>query len=201
MSQPPPVARASSTPEYLGIYDFLAAQAQRIPNALALLAPGRAPLHIRPPPSARGGGGAEIACHGCEPAGPRCACVAQWSRDGSGFSCGGHRAACVPLNPAYSVHEFDTYLAQLDPKVLIVHRQDSPVRAVHARDLCIVELSVMAEMAAGLFTLTGDEQLHATSPAYAHPNDVALLLSTSGTRLPAQNRAADACQPLSVGIL
>ena len=92
-------------------------------------------------------------------------------------------AMCAPLNPAYSTDELDFYLTDLDAKALIVQAgMDSPARAVaQARGMQIIELSPMLEAEAGLFTLTGEQHPHAGPHGFTQPNDVALVLPTSGT--------------------
>ena len=86
-------------------------------------------------------------------------------------------ATCAPLNPAYSINEFDFYLADLHPKALIVQAgMDSPARAVaQAQGLLIIELSPTIEAEAGLFTLTGRQQGHAACDEFAQADDVAIV--------------------------
>ena len=87
----------------------------------------------------------------------------------------------APLNAAYREDEFDFYLNDLDAKAVIVMcGQDTPVRAVAAkRGITIIELSPDTGGPAGGFTLSvpykNVENPHPT------PDDVALLLHTSGT--------------------
>src|SRR5215510_10433827 len=59
---------------------------------------------------------------------------------------------------------------------------DSPVRAVaQAHGISIVELSPTLEAEAGFFTLAGEKQERTTLPGFAQPDDVAVVLHTSGT--------------------
>ena len=90
-------------------------------------------------------------------------------------------ATCAPLNPAYSASEFEFFLAHLHAKVVLIPQgMDSPVRAVaRARGIRVIELLCMPE--AGLFTLLGTEQMCPKSYGFAGPDDVAVVLSTSGT--------------------
>jgi amino acid adenylation domain-containing protein len=90
---------------------------------------------------------------------------------------------CVPFNPAYSAHEFAFYLTELRVQALMIHADlDSPARSVaHAHGLRIIELWPRREAEAGLFTLAGASPLHADVSGYARPDDVALVLHTSGT--------------------
>lgn len=91
-------------------------------------------------------------------------------------------ATSVPLNPAYLAPEFEFYLDDLNAKALIVQSGvDSPARAVaKARHMPIIELEPL-EAEAGIFQLVGDSKLPAVSNAFAQPEDVALVLHTSGT--------------------
>ena len=92
-------------------------------------------------------------------------------------------ATCAPLNPASSTDELDSYLADLDAKALIVQAgMDLPARAVaQARGIKIIELSPVLDAEAGIFTLTGEEHRRTGPYDFAQPDDVALMLPTSGT--------------------
>jgi acyl-CoA synthetase (AMP-forming)/AMP-acid ligase II len=94
-------------------------------------------------------------------------------------------ATTAPLNPSYKAEEFDFYLSDLNAKaLLILENMESPARAVAAeRKIPIVELVPNAAGAAGEFTLKAPAGLSGT-PAqggFAEPEDVALVLHTSGT--------------------
>ena len=184
MSHAYPVAQVFNAPQHLCIHHLLEDQAERTPDAPAILAPGRAPLtygrlrvHIL-----------TMWCRRCMllglsrndrvalvlPNGPEMAVA---------FLAVAAGATCAPLNPAYSANEFDFYLADLHAKALIMQAgMDSPARAVaQARGLRIIELSPVLEAEAGLFTLTGEEHPRAAPHGFAQPDDVALVLHTSGT--------------------
>jgi acyl-CoA synthetase (AMP-forming)/AMP-acid ligase II len=92
-------------------------------------------------------------------------------------------AAAAPLNPAYRAEELDFYLGDLDPRLLVVQSGiDTPAAAVaRARGIPVVELSPLAGEAAGRFVLRGTAAPPAATAVYAEPDDVALLLHTSGT--------------------
>lgn len=96
-------------------------------------------------------------------------------------------AAYTPLNPAWSEHELGQQLNALRAKVLIVpDGWRSPVLAVAASlNMRILRLHAKADAAAGLFSLTGDggadDQPAATRKKAPAPDDIALLLFTSGT--------------------
>jgi acyl-CoA synthetase (AMP-forming)/AMP-acid ligase II len=92
-------------------------------------------------------------------------------------------ATCMLLNPAYTADEFDFYLRKRRTQALIIQPDMlSPAPAVaQARGLQLIELQPRREAEAGLFTLTGAGALPSGVPAYAPPDDVALVLYASGT--------------------
>jgi acyl-CoA synthetase (AMP-forming)/AMP-acid ligase II/acyl carrier protein len=156
--------------------------ARRIPNAPAILTPGRVPLNycslhqhieeigekLREMGIARRDRVAVVLPNGPEMA------VAFLSVAAS--------AVCAPLNPAYAVEELERYFADLHPRALITQAGiDSPARrAALSRRVRIIELSTAPEAEAGLFTLAGDKgRPVADEPIGAA--DTALLLPTSGT--------------------
>ncbi len=94
-------------------------------------------------------------------------------------------ATTAPLNPGYKKDEFDFYLDDLKPKALIVEAgSNSPaVEVANATGIDIFELSAAADGPAGAFTLSGLEANLGDHKAsgFAGPDDVALILHTSGT--------------------
>ena len=93
-------------------------------------------------------------------------------------------ATTAPLNPTYQENEFEFYLSDLNAKLLIVMAGvETPARSAAKNiGLSIAELSSGGEETAGLFTLAGEKvgdkpQLS----GYAEPEDIALVLHTSGT--------------------
>jgi len=91
-------------------------------------------------------------------------------------------ATSAPLNPSYREEEFRFYLSDLNAKALLVQRgEPSAVRGV-AADLGIrvFELSPELEGPAGAFSLNTDAG-SSQPPELAAPDDVALVLHTSGT--------------------
>ena len=102
-------------------------------------------------------------------------------------SCFMSGAACctvAPLNSSYTSDEFEFYLSDLKPAALILADGDeSPARIVAAR-LGIKVISLMhAEEAAGMFNLdvSALRETPAERPGPAQPDDIALVLHTSGT--------------------
>jgi acyl-CoA synthetase (AMP-forming)/AMP-acid ligase II len=90
-------------------------------------------------------------------------------------------ATTAPLNPAYKAEEFDFYLSDLKASALILLQGvDSAARQVAvARGIPVIEL-VPGETA-GVFTLAGNLSGAPAKPGPAAPDDVALILHTSGT--------------------
>jgi amino acid adenylation domain-containing protein len=183
MSNAYPIAQVFNVPSPLSIHHLLEAHAEHTPDALAILAPGRVPLtygrlrvqinDVLQTLNAMGlGRNDRIAL--VLPNGPEMAVAFL-----AVAACG----ACTPLNPVYSANEFDLYLTDLHAKALIVQSDmDSPVRDVaQAHGIRVIELSPVSEAEAGLFTLTGEEQTGAASYGFALPDDVALVMHTSGT--------------------
>ena len=90
-------------------------------------------------------------------------------------------AAAAPLNAAYRADEFDFYLGDLDAKALIIQSgAESPARAIAAqRKIPVIELTADEKGPAGSFTLS--VPFADAGPAQPGPDDVALVLHTSGT--------------------
>jgi acyl-CoA synthetase (AMP-forming)/AMP-acid ligase II len=92
-------------------------------------------------------------------------------------------AASAPLNPAYRADEFEFYLSDLNAKGLIVEAGSSSPAVEVARKLGVrvIELQPQRERGAGAFTLAPGPAAAAATPGCAQPDDVALVLHTSGT--------------------
>jgi acyl-CoA synthetase (AMP-forming)/AMP-acid ligase II len=93
-------------------------------------------------------------------------------------------AVTAPLNPAYKAEEFAFYLSDLKARLLItLQGWESPARAVAAEQQIPIMDLVPDASVAGAFTLVPPEGLAGVpaSGGPAAPNDVALVLHTSGT--------------------
>ncbi|MDQ7247595.1 acyl--CoA ligase [Dongia sedimenti] len=90
-------------------------------------------------------------------------------------------ATAAPLNAAYREDEFDFYLDDLQAKALIIlGGAESPARAVAARrGIRLIELTPDLNGPAGAFTLS--VPFADAGPMQPNPDDVALVLHTSGT--------------------
>jgi acyl-CoA synthetase (AMP-forming)/AMP-acid ligase II len=92
-------------------------------------------------------------------------------------------ATTAPLNPAYRQEEFDFYLSDLGAKALVVDKGSTSPALRAASDLGIPVMEIEAGEHAGSFKiLSGEGDVSGSSrPTYAQPDDVALVLHTSGT--------------------
>lgn len=158
----------------------LARQAERIPDAAAIAAPGRRPLTYGALDGQIRMVAATLSDAGLRrrdrvaillPTGPEmavaCVGIATW-------------AASAPLNPAYRAAEYEFYLSDLNASALVIaSMMDSPAREVaHRQRIPVIELSPIPGAAAGVLGLGSAED---TDYPPAHPDDVALVLHTSGT--------------------
>ncbi len=92
-------------------------------------------------------------------------------------------ATFAPLNPAYGEEAFDFYLSDLGAAALMIEAgADSPARSVaRSRGIPVIELVPDRGGPAGLFELRGPVAARASAPGLAGPDDIALVLHTSGT--------------------
>jgi acyl-CoA synthetase (AMP-forming)/AMP-acid ligase II len=104
----------------------------------------------------------------------------------SAFVCIGAGATAAPLNPAYRAEEFEFYLSDLGAKILVVERdKTSPAVDVATKlGVPVVRLAATPGQGAGSFDLAFPAALATTAAARAgaaRPDDIALVLHTSGT--------------------
>ncbi len=165
------------------MYEVVLRWAKRTPGAPAVVAPDRSPLTYRDLLTTVDGIGATL--NGCgfgrsdrvavvHPAGPDMAVtiVGVWSH-----------ATAVPLNPAYTAAEFAMHFRDLGIRVVAVAAgMDTPARAA-ARMLAIPVLDIVPHPGDGAkaVRLEGTMRGVARQPGPAAPDDVALVLTTSGT--------------------
>lgn len=165
------------------LWELLAQQAAIAPNAAAILAPDRHDLtyealrehsvNIATWLGERGIGRNDRLALAL-PDGPEAA-VAFISLSAS--------APCAPLNPASSSSEFDYYLSDLNARALIIPAgSDSPaISSARRRGISVLELMPEPSLGAGCFTLAGEFPVGGHDGSLMRPDDVALLLYTSGT--------------------
>jgi amino acid adenylation domain-containing protein len=165
------------------IHHLLEEQASTSPDAIAIEAPGRAPLSYErlfaqvndtAATLNRMAVGRNDRVAIVLPNGPEMA---------TAFLATASCATSAPLNPAYSENEFEFYLSDLSAKALIVQSgMDSPARLVAERHgIRIIELLPLADAEAGSFTLSSVELSSDVRTGFAEPDDVAIVLHTSGT--------------------
>jgi len=152
-------------------------------DAIAIAAPGRAPLDYR-------GLRAQVAA---TTAALNAAGLGRNDRVAIVLPNGPEMATCflacasavtsAPLNPAYRADEFEFYLDDLQAKALIVeHGSASPaVQAARNRGVQVIELAVAAGAAAGQFSLGAGPATPSASGGPSQADDVAMVLHTSGT--------------------
>ena len=99
------------------------------------------------------------------------------------FLCVASAATAAPLNPAYRQDEFEFYLEDLRAKALIVEAgSESPARrAAEKLGVALLTLIPERQAGAGAFELSGSPLGAAIRPGPVKPDDVALILHTSGT--------------------
>jgi acyl-CoA synthetase (AMP-forming)/AMP-acid ligase II len=95
----------------------------------------------------------------------------------------GSAATAAPLNPSYRAEEFEFYLTDLRAKLLVVGAgKDSPAIGVAEKlGIPIARLVPHPERGAGTFTLQYERPGTARAVMPATPDDIALVLHTSGT--------------------
>ena len=91
-------------------------------------------------------------------------------------------ATAAPLNPSYQAPEFEFFLSDLGARALIIPEDfETPALDV-AKNLSISVLRLIPDRyGSGLFSLSGPTLGISASPGIADPEDVALVLHTSGT--------------------
>ena len=169
--------------EILCMHDLLKKSAGRAPGATAILAPGRAPLSYSALLSVVDSTVATLNGLGISrkdrvalvlPNGPEMAAA---------FLAVASGAVCAPLNPAYRATEFEFFLGDLKPRALVTQRGCSDAAISVAKDLGIpvLEITPSLESGAGAFRIQADASVPAPGANFSRPQDVALVLHTSGT--------------------
>jgi acyl-CoA synthetase (AMP-forming)/AMP-acid ligase II len=153
------------------------------PEAVAIEAPGRPPLTYRRLREEVGRAAAALGAMGVGqgirvalvlPNGPEMAVA---------FLAVATCATSAPLNPAYRAREFSFHLGDMDAGAVLVQAGvDSLARTVaRARGIEVVELQPAPGSPAGVFELSGASEQGPATPRPPVPDDVAIVLHTSGT--------------------
>ncbi|NEO41936.1 MAG: AMP-binding protein [Moorea sp. SIOASIH] len=164
------------------IYNLLEARAQKNPQDIAIVAAGQSALTYSRLFDAVTDVGSKLNAMGVGrndrvaialPNGPEMAVA---------FLAIASCATCAPLNPGYRQSEYDFYLSDLDAKALIFQSgvAEPALEVAQKRGIPLVELTPIPE-AAGIFQLTGGDGKSPAMAGIAQPEDVALVLHTSGT--------------------
>jgi acyl-CoA synthetase (AMP-forming)/AMP-acid ligase II len=95
----------------------------------------------------------------------------------------GANATAAPLNPSYRAEEFEFYLTDLRAKLLIVRneKETASIQVAERLGVPIARLVPHPERGAGTFSLILSEAGQTSSRRAATPDDIALVLHTSGT--------------------
>jgi len=168
----------------LSIGQALAEHAARTPHAPAIIAPGRAPLSYAQLAAHIDDMGAALRALGLGrharvalvvPTGPEMAvtflAIATW-------------AVCAPLSPSYQAQEYAEYLTALKVSAVLVQEGDDSTEAVAAAQrlsLPVIRIAPLPDAAAGLVTLDATDRLPVDSDDRADPDDLAVVILTSGT--------------------
>ena len=165
---------------FSSLHQLLAAGAD---DAIALAAPGATPLTYRGLRAtvSRCAGGLDAAGIG---RGDRVAIVLPNGPEmAAAFVAIASCAAAAPLNPAYRGEEFDFYLSDLNARALVVDRGSSSpaVEIARRRGIAVIELVATGEGAGAFDLLAPAAAAGAAAAGRAGPDDVALILHTSGT--------------------
>ncbi len=174
---PPAEPRAAT------LYELLAAQARRSSAAPALLMPGRSTLTFGGLIEQIDSVGAVLNQRGLGRTdrvallagrGPETAAAAL------GIAC---FATCAPLNASAPLAETELGLTRVKARALVVPGPARPdLREMTTRlGIALLECSIQPTDPAGRFTLHGGEATAAARPGLAAPDEIALVLSTSGT--------------------
>jgi acyl-CoA synthetase (AMP-forming)/AMP-acid ligase II len=162
------------------LFDCLRAQAQRTPHAWALLAPGRRPLTYAALLAQVQHTVAQLLVFGVG-RGDRVAVVVGNGPEQAAAILGtAAGATCAPLNPGLTAAEFSYHLARVGARALIVHDNETAVRAARGLDIPVLALVASLTSPAGSFTLQGELRPLSGPGGAAQPDDVALLLHTAG---------------------
>jgi acyl-CoA synthetase (AMP-forming)/AMP-acid ligase II/thioesterase domain-containing protein/acyl carrier protein len=158
-------------------------RAQRCREAPAILAPGYGALDYEGLLSVVDRVGAALARFGIEPADRIALVCSNGPQAATAFLGIAAHAACAPLNPGYQAAEFEFYLTDLGTRALVAEAGlDSAARPVAAAlNIPVFELTARPSSLAGDIDLSGLGLTGSKRECVPAPDDVALLLHTSGT--------------------
>lgn len=168
---------------FTSVQQLLATQADHTPEAIAIAAPGRLPLTYGQLWSHVQQLGLQFKALGLRRNDPVAIVLPNGPEMAVAFLTVAAVAASAPLNPAYRAGEFEFYLSDLKARALLtLAGLDSPaVRVAQAQHIPVIELTPLPDHAAGLFRLSDVPHLPGPFSSWAEPDDIALILHTSGT--------------------
>src|SRR5215213_1589783 len=164
------------------VYDQFAAQAERTPDAAAIMGPDRSPLtYARLLSQIENVKGSLNAC-GIGRNDRVVIVLDNGPEMAVAFMAIASCSTAVPLNPAYREEEFKFYVSRLNATALVVSAADQTGVKDLARQLglTIIDLVPDQSAGAGTFELQFDNN-HPLQTGFAESDDVALILHTSGT--------------------
>ncbi len=162
---------------------LLQRQALARPDAPAVLSPGRAPLDFeRLCMQVRHVAGV-LRSHGASPKTRVAVALPNGPEMATAFLAVAACAVCIPLNPAAPASELGAQLRDMRARILVVDKTASVALLAAARDFGaqVLQIESDASLPAGRFVLGTQPTDHLTPSDLAQPDDVALLLRTSGT--------------------
>ena len=167
----------------LCIADLLKQQSEKNPDAIAILTPGRVPLtysrlwsHIQDII-------AKLNSFGIGQNDRVAVALPNGAEMAVAFLSIAATATCAPLNITYRTNEFEFYLNDLNAKALIVQSniETHAIAAANSLGIPLIELLPVVEREAGIFVLTGSDSGNRVINSVVAPDDIALVLHTSGT--------------------
>ena len=92
-------------------------------------------------------------------------------------------ATTAPLNPGYREDELNFYLTDIGAKAILVGRDETgpAVKVAEKLGIAVLRLDIAEGAESGAFTIDAKPVGPAVKTGYAQPDDIALLLHTSGT--------------------
>ncbi len=92
-------------------------------------------------------------------------------------------ATGAPFNPSSSVAEFESYLSDLNPQALIVEEgsKSASIAVAQRQGIPVIRLVSDPQGPAGSFYLEGGDRREASKPGFAEPDDIALMVYTTGS--------------------